>query len=402
MGTTYAEDRFTRNADGSLNSIITITKEEADAHRAKVASLLSAAVNGNAQEITLISGEYPDFKSKGILEKKLDVPLWSDDEFNFLLSTMLNQVKGKRVSSLQLNTTAFEELMDENEQSVDFSVNLKGKTLRIHAVSVYNPQAAERKEKYCFTIRIVMTKIPSWKDLHLPAVFARFETLKSGLVLISGHTGSGKSTTVATLVNNINRNPNHRNTILTIEEPVEFVHKAEHSTVIQRCVGINVPSYDRATKDAMRENVDVVVIGELREEEEMDNAIRLAEIGKLVIATVHSNSPADTIDRIVNTFSGDVQENVRSRLSENVVGILHQNLEVINNEQIPVASGFIIENPRNKSKLRSNFTRSGIANMIKSESKNWCVSQDEAYEELVDTKVIEDNEDNKKTLVQVQ
>lgn len=400
MGTSYQKERVIANSQG-IQNIVRLSATEVAKHKAHVMHLLQAAVDDGVQEITLISGEYPDFKAKGVLEKKLELPLWSDDDFNYFLSTLTRQVEDRPIANDELDVRAFEHLMDTKGYSYDFAVNLKGKTLRIHAVSIYNPQAQPRKEKYCFTIRVVPTEIPTWDELHLPKVFSRFEILKSGLILISGHTGSGKSTTVATLVNNINRNPNHRKTILTVEEPIEFVHKPAHSSIIQRCVGINVASYTQATNDALRENVDVVVIGELRTDEEMDNAIRLAEVGKLVIATVHSNSPADTVDRIVNSFSGDLQDNVRSRLSENVVGILHQNLEVIEGEQIPVASGFIIENPSNKSKLRKDFTRSGISKLIKGEPKTWCIGQDEAYAELIETNVVKDTEENKALLVQV-
>lgn len=401
MGTSYKKERLITNNQGTPN-VIRLSDAEMSGHKERVLHLLQSAVDEGVQEITLISGEYPDFKAKGVLEKKLELPLWSDDDFNYFLSNLTRQVEDRPIANNELDTRAFEHLMDTKGYSYDFAVNLKGKTLRMHAVSIYNPQAQPRKEKYCFTIRVVPTEIPTWKSLHLPKVFSRFEILKSGLILISGHTGSGKSTTVATLVNNINKNPNHRKTILTIEEPVEFVHKPSHSSIIQRCVGINVASYTQATNDALRENVDVVVIGELRTAEEMDNAIRLAEVGKLVIATVHSNSPADTVDRIVNSFSGDLQDNVRSRLSENVVGILHQNLEVIKGEQIPVASGFIIESPSNKSKLRKDFTRTGISTLIKDNPKTWCVSQKEAYEELVETDVIKESDETEALLVQVK
>lgn len=381
-----------------------LTKEESKKHKEKIMSLLKKAVDDDAQEITIISGEPTDFKSKGILTKKHELEIWSDDDFNYFLGNLTRHaLPGSRVlSDTELDVHIFEKYMDHHKYSYDFAVNLSGKTLRVHAVSIYNPQNMLRKEKYCYTIRVVPTEIPSWDTLHLPEIFKRFSVLKGGLVLVSGHTGSGKSTTVATLVNMINTNPSQKKSILTIEEPVEFVHKPSNSTILQRCVGINVESYTQATTDALRENVDVIVIGELRTDEEMDNAIRLAEIGKLVIATVHSNGPADTIDRIVNEFSGDVQENVRARLVENVVGILHQNLEVVHQEQIPVASGFIIENASNKSKLRKDFTRTGITNMIKSESTNWCITQADAYDELVAKKVIEDNPENKALLVQTK
>lgn len=398
MGTAYPKARI--NSDG----IVTLSDSERKAHIEKLMGTLKKAVEDDAQEINIISGETIDFKSKGVLTKVYDLGHWNDDDFNYFLGTLTKNSLPKQgfLKANELDTHIFEKFMDYHNYSHDFSVSLLQKTLRIHAVSIYNPQNAARKEKYCFTIRVVPTEIPSWDSLHLPDVFKRFSILKGGLVLISGHTGSGKSTTVATLVNLINTNPSQKRTILTVEEPIEFVHKASNSTVMQRSIGFNVESYKQATLDALRENVDVIVIGELRESEEMDNAIRLAETGKLVIATVHSNGPADTIDRIVNSFSGDIQDNVRSRLVENVVGILHQNLEVLNHEQIPVASGFIIENSVNKSKLRKDFSRNGITKLITSESTSWCMTQTNSFEELVAKKVVDDTPENRALLIQVK
>lgn len=223
------------------------------------------------------------------------------------------------------------------------------------------------------------------------------------LYLTNDYVVTHNTTTIASLVKEINTNPAMKRSILTVEDPIEFVHESAQALILQRAIGINTGSYSEATKDALRENVDTVVIGELREMEEMDNAIRLAEMGKLVFATVHSNSPADTVDRIVNEFGGDLQESIRSRLSETVVGILHQNLEVIYSHdkgediQVPVASGFLIQNSSQKSKIRNQFTRENISNIIKTES--WAKSHSSAYQELVTKGVVLDTEENKSKLV---
>ena len=233
-----------------------------------------------------------------------------------------------------------------------------------------------------------------YEDLHLPVLFKKITELRRGLVLVAGHTASGKSTTVATLINIINTSSSERLTILTIEDPVEYVHKSSGAKIIQKSVGINTPSFEQATEDALRENVDIVMIGELRGPEEMNNALRLAETGKMVIATVHANSVADTVERIINEFPGDVQDNYRARLAENLVGILHQNLEIYNGNQYPVAHGFLVMNPNDQSELRLNLkNRSTLVGLMKNEGHPWVVTYKKSFEELNTKVVFEDVDD---------
>lgn len=383
---------------------VEITDSQKKEYTERIVALLKKSVDAGTQEITIISSEPIYFKTKGILEPINELQPWDDDTFNYFLEHMAYETlkTTRRAGKNEINTRFFDKLIEENNFSKDFAVSLKGKTLRIHAVSIYNGAGVQNKYKYCFTIRVVMNDIPDYDDLHLPAMFKQATNLTSGLILISGHTGSGKTTTIASLVKEINKNPAMRRSILTIEDPIEFVHKSSQAIILQRALGINTSDYTEATKDALRENVDTVIIGELREAEAMDNAIRLAEMGKLVFATVHCNSPADAVDRIVDEFSGDLQVSVRNRLAEVVVGILHQNLEVLKNKegeevQIPSASGFLVEKANQKSVLRSSFTRKGIAECIAKES--WTVPYSKAYEELVKNGVIEDTQQNRKILV---
>lgn len=393
-----------------------ITLEEGNKLKGRVISLLKEATTEGTQEITIIASEPIFFKSKGILEPKHELEPWDDDTFNYFLehlayervNSMRPSIKagagiGAMSGHMEINTKFFDTLMEEHEYSKDFAVTVKGKTLRIHAVSIYNGSGTYNKYKMCFTIRVVMNEIPDYTSLNLPTVFEKTTTLTSGLVLISGHTGSGKSTTIASLINAINKNPAIRRSILTIEDPVEYVHKSSQAMVLQRAIGINTANYTDATKDALRENVDTVVIGELREAEAMDNAIRLAEMGKLVFATVHCNGAEDAINRIVDEFPGEIQESVRSRLAEVVVGIMHQNLEVVRNEktgkdeQIPCSSGFLIQDSNQKSILRKDYSRRGISKIINEESFGF--SYTASYKELVSKGIILDTPQNKSKLI---
>lgn len=392
-----------------------LTMSEMSKLKTTVVKLLKEITQDNAQEVTIISGEPIFFKSNGVLEQKLTLPIWDDDVFNYFLEyTVQERLRTQRDSELhknEINTRFFDTYIEENNFSHDFAVSLKDITLRIHAVSIYNASGVN-KQKYCFTIRCVPLQVPEYNSLHLPAVFEKTTQLQSGLVLVCGHTGSGKTTTIASLVNSINKNPSIRKSILTIEDPIEFPYQSLQAVIIQRALNLNTASYSQATKDALRENVDIVVIGELRDAEAMDNAIRLAETGKLVFATLHCNSVEDSIDRIVDEFSGDLRESIRSRLAEIVVGILHQKLEVIKitdvvngvkevkEIQVPSVAGLVAQNVNSRADLRSNFTRGGLSKVLK--EKPFAFNYDKTYKELVENKIVPDTDENKSKLVPIK
>jgi twitching motility protein PilT len=169
--------------------------------------------------------------------------------------------------------------------------------------------------------RLIPETIMSLKDLDMPQVLARFAHLRSGLVLVTGPTGSGKSTTLASIINEINEN--HAKHIVTIEDPVEFVHKNKVSIFSQREVGSHVKSFESALRAAMRQNPDVILVGELRGPE-VELAIRAAEMGALVFGTLHTNSAAKTVDRLIDIFPTDQQEQIRISLSEALAGVVSQ------------------------------------------------------------------------------
>lgn len=289
-----------------------------------------------------------------------------------------------------LNREVVRDLLDENDMSFDYSVSVGDKTLRIHMMYTYDAKSPDRKA-ITMAIRVNDTKIPLWEDLNLPNRFKNITRVNSGLVLIAGHVGSGKTTTAASALNNLNLTSDRELMVLTIENPVEYVYKSETITFLQRNVGNNTPSFGKATDDAMRENADIVLIGELRTADEMDNALRLAEIGKLVIATIHSNSVADTPERIVNSFPGDVQENVRARLMENVVCIVHQNLERLGDKQFPIVEGFLVTNSADQTDIREALTsRAKLVGFMQKAEQPWVVSHDDSFEELEERGVFKD------------
>ncbi|MDI1431192.1 MULTISPECIES: type IV pilus twitching motility protein PilT [Polyangium] len=172
--------------------------------------------------------------------------------------------------------------------------------------------------------RIIPTKILTLDDLGCPPVVRKLADKRAGLLLVTGPTGSGKSTTLAAMIDHINTTrPCH---ILTIEDPVEFVHPPKMSQVTHREVGPHASSFATAIRSAGRENADVILIGELRTNETMKLALQLASFGVLVFGTVHTNSAAATIDRIINAFPADEQPQVRGMLAESLVAIVAQQL----------------------------------------------------------------------------
>jgi twitching motility protein PilT len=172
--------------------------------------------------------------------------------------------------------------------------------------------------------RSIPAHIASLDELAVPTGVRKLVERRSGLVLVTGPTGSGKTTTLAAMIDQINRTRPVR--ILTIEDPIEFVHQSHKAVITHKEIGNHVPSFVDAIRSAARENPDVILVGELRDSETMKAALQLASFGVLVFASVHTNSAAATIDRYVNAFSADQQPQIRGLLAESLAGIIAQQL----------------------------------------------------------------------------
>ncbi len=177
---------------------------------------------------------------------------------------------------------------------------------------------------YGAVLRVIPEQIPSFEDLNLPEIMRDFCMLSKGLVVVTGPTGSGKSTTLAALVDYINRNRNEH--IITIEDPIEFVHKPKACIINQREVHRDTKSFARALRAALREDPDIVLVGEIRDLETMENAIETAETGHLVFATLHTNTAATTVERMIDKFPSDRQNQIRSMLADTLKGVVAQTL----------------------------------------------------------------------------
>lgn len=170
--------------------------------------------------------------------------------------------------------------------------------------------------------RLIPTEIASIEDLNLPSVVKKFGHMRSGLVLVTGPTGSGKSTSLAALLDYINTNFNRH--IITIEEPIEFVHQSKQSIITQREVPIQTPSFSDGLRACLREDADIVLVGEMRDLETISLALTAAETGLLVFGTLHTNNARKTVDRIIDVFPADQQSQVRTMLAASLKGVVAQ------------------------------------------------------------------------------
>jgi twitching motility protein PilT len=173
-------------------------------------------------------------------------------------------------------------------------------------------------------LRLIPLKILTMEQLRLPMVFQDISDVHKGLILITGPTGSGKSTTLAAMIDYINKeHPKH---IITIEDPVEFVHQSRRSLIKQREVGIHTHKFDNALKAALREDPDIILVGEMRDKETMNTALKAAQTGHLVFGTLHTNSAVKTLERILTLYSADEREAMRVAIAESLVAIIAQGL----------------------------------------------------------------------------
>ena len=264
------------------------------------------ARHSRASDIHLTVSRNPVFRVDGTL-METDLKLTQEDKYALIVS-MLN--------------TEQREKMDRGED-VDMCYELEGR-LR-HRVNVFRQQ-----REFAAVIRIINDKIPTFEELNLPEVLRQLSDEPRGLILVTGPTGSGKSTTLAAMVDYINSTRACH--ILTIEDPVEYVYKQKKALIHQRDVGPDVGSFSAALRSAMREDPDVILVGEMRDYETIAAAVTAAETGHLVLSTLHTTGAAMTIDRIIDVFPPHSQQQIRTQLAGVLKGVVTQTL-------IPKASG---------------------------------------------------------------
>lgn len=205
----------------------------------------------------------------------------------------------------------------EKNHQVDLSLGFKD-IGRVRANVFY------QRGSIAMVLRVINTAIPTPAELMLPEMVQQMTRLERGLVLITGATGSGKSTTLASLINDINARETHH--ILTIEDPIEFLFTEKRCIITQRELGIDTNTFAEAMKAAMREDPDVILLGEMRDPETIETAMTAAETGHLVFSTVHSPAAAETVTRVVTAFPPEAQQSMRAKLAQNLRGVVSQRL----------------------------------------------------------------------------
>ncbi len=205
----------------------------------------------------------------------------------------------------------------EDNWELDFSYSLQ-------KLARFRVNFFKDKGTVASAFRIIPVKIPTIRELQLPSILEEIAKKPRGLILVTGPTGSGKSTTLAAMINQINTDRSEH--IITIEDPIEYLHHHKQSIINQREVGQDTKEFANALRGALREDPDIILVGEMRDLETMANAIRAAETGHLVFATLHTNSAASTVDRIVDSFPAEQQEQIRLMLSNSLQAVICQQL----------------------------------------------------------------------------
>src|SRR5580693_1258229 len=244
--------------------------------------------------------------------------------------------------------------------------------------------------------RAIPSKAKTAEELKLPPAVMDMCKINSGLILVTGKTGSGKSTTLAAMIDDINRR--EKGHILTIEDPIEFVHTRKNCLISQREIGVHAASFASALNSALREDPDVILVGELRDLETMGIAVTAAEMGILVMATLHTNGAAPTVDRLVNAFPADKQPHVRTMLSTSLRGVVSQQLIQKADKKGRVAALEILINTPAIGNLIRQGKMDQLENGMQTGSASGMRLMDAAIQQLLDQRVITGKEAYKKAI----
>ncbi len=266
-----------------------------------ISEILKFSTAQGASDVHISSGEPPIIRVHGDIQK-VDMPSLPKEQVHSMLYDILNDHQRN---------------IFETNKEIDFALNLKGiARFRVNAFCQTNGEA--------FVLRTIPTEIKTLEQLGLPSILSELTLKTKGLVLVTGPTGSGKSTTLAAMVEFINQS--RKVHVLTIEDPIEFVYQPKLSLINQRELGMDTHSFSNALRSALREDPDVILVGELRDLETISLAMTAAETGHLVFATLHTASAAKTVDRLVDVFPHEQQGQIRTMFSESIIAVITQNL----------------------------------------------------------------------------
>src|SRR5882724_7732197 len=326
-------------------------------------ALLREATEKGASDLHLSSGEPPMLRVHGDLVR-MEHPALTPESVTGLVNCIMNDRQRSQFSS---------------EHEVDFACELPGKgRFRVNVFLHSRGPGA--------VLRTIPTLIPSLESLHMAAILKELCTRERGLVLVTGPTGSGKSTTLAAMVDVINQTWDAH--ILTVEDPIEFVHPPKRCLVNQREVGPHTASFTNALRSALREDPDVILIGEMRDLETISLALTAAETGHLVFGTLHTSSAPKTIDRIIDVFPAGQQNQIRAMLSESLEAVIAQRLLKKKGGGRVAACEILVGNPAVRNLIREGKLHQ-IPSAMQTGQQSGMVTMDMALAELVKKGLIE-------------
>ncbi|MGN0192798.1 MAG: type IV pilus twitching motility protein PilT [Candidatus Gastranaerophilaceae bacterium] len=266
-----------------------------------IEELLEMTVKAGASDLHLSSGLQPVIRVGGVLQRT-NYPVLTPDELDSMLFPMLNNEQRRTL---------------EQTWELDLSYGITG--IGRFRVNIYKD-----KGSYAAAFRTISSSIPKFEDLGLPDIVKKITERPRGLILVTGPTGSGKSTTLACMIDHINETRAEH--ILIIEDPIEFIHKSKKSIVHQRELGQDTRSFSNALRSALREDPDIILVGEMRDLETISLALTAAETGHLVMGTLHTSSASQTIDRILDVFPEMQQQQVKIQLASSLIAVFSQTL----------------------------------------------------------------------------
>lgn len=274
----------------------------------KLDEILKTGVESGASDIHLKVGSVPLFRINGQITKS-DLGKISKEDFESFIDTM------------HLDEFLLQKLTEKRQLDIGYGVSGVGR---------FRVNLFYQRGTLAGVFRFIPFKIPSLEELNLPPVIETIALKPRGLVLVTGITGSGKSTTLATMVDIINQK--RRKHIITIEDPIEFLHSDKNSSIVQRQVGYDVPDFASGLRGALREDPDVILVGEMRDRETISTALEAVETGHLVMSTLHTKDATETINRIISSFDLNEQMQIRLELASTIEAVISQRL-------IPKADG---------------------------------------------------------------
>ncbi len=318
--------------------------------------------NEGLSDIHIQSGSAISLRVNGIIEKQNTELVSVENVLSFLKKN--------------LSKDQFDEF--NNKKNLDFALELNKNRFRANAYLGYNG---------CnIVLRKIETKIPDINDLNLPPVVNQQINSDNGLILITGPTGSGKSTSLASIINYINMNK--QKNIITIEDPIEFIHKADQSIISQREIGIHATSFANALRASLREDPDVILVGELRDLETTSLALTAAETGHLVLGTLHTSGAPNTIHRIIDMFPSEQQDQIRSQLASSLKLVMTQKLiRKIDGSGRVGAFEVMVCNAAIKNLIRENKIHQ-VPTVMQTGLKDGMITMDKSIENLINDGLI--------------